>query len=184
MFYHEGSGRHGKVSGEEHDEVSFLKQTWTSPLYPVGSQLLAQGVWKVPGTYNLRSRLAPSSTGCPAHLHVTPTLPLKCRIRSSFFDLHPPHKKFHSFKTLVCADDFTESLQCQREFISHKQFQIKCLYVLVLTCPWATLDTKFLSLATFFSDFHLLPCSRPWFFPLSRPTFLYPAPRRPNSCNI
>lgn len=44
MLYHDGSGCHWKVSGEEHDEeVSFLKQAWTSPLYPVGSQLLAQG---------------------------------------------------------------------------------------------------------------------------------------------
>lgn len=92
----------------------------------------------------------------------SPTLLFKHRIRSSFLDLHPhqKEKKRNSRKTLVCADDFTEGLQCQRESVSCFAILVN-MKGLVLLWPWATVTTWHLSLATFFSDCPLLPLPSP-----------------------
>ena len=96
----------------------------------------------------------------------------------------PTKKKRNSRKTLVCADDFTEGLQCQREFASCFAILVN-MKGLVLPWPWATVTTWHLSLATFFSDCPLLPLPSPTclYSLLPPPSSLLNSPPPPNAYN-
>lgn len=139
---------------------------WASLLYPVGSLTPHTRFLKSPR--DLQSLVTSGSLSLYSYSNAKLNL-------SSLTFIPPPQKKIHLFKTLMCADNFTEGLSCQREFISNNanKFKLSIKY-LVLIYPWATLAIRPISLATFFSDFNLLPYFRPCFSPLSRTTFLDP----------